>query len=213
MIDNHIDPYIIFACTVIPMASSPTAATSTDGMLDQYLASPGLLLALLGVEAMRRLRGALADVDLTPRQFQLLGLLHDHGPLPQQDLGLKVGVAASVLVTLLNPLEADGFVRRERDAEDRRRHLVLLTDRGAAHLAHAAAAQRGAEAVLFAMLHDQQREQMTALLTAMRDGLPADAADDDGAIAGPTALERAALLVDDADRRRSTHPPDPGGLL
>lgn len=186
---------------------------ATAGVLDQYLASPGLLLALVGVDAMRRLRGALAYVDLTPRQFQVLGLLHDRGPLAQQDLNVEVGVAPSVLVTLLNPLEDGGLVRRERDAEDRRRHMVVLTDRGGAHLADAAAALHDAEAGLFAMLEDAQREQLTALLTAMRDGLTTDTADEEGAVAGPSALERAALLVADADRRRATHPRDAGGLL
>lgn len=194
------------------MATS-RARASTAGVLDQYLASAGLLLALVGVDAMRRLRSALADVDLTPRQFQVLGLLHGRGPLAQQDLNVEVGVAPSVLVTLLNPLEAGGFVRRERDPEDRRRHVVVLTDRGAEHLTAASAALAGAEAGLFAMFEEPQREHMTTLLTAMRDGLTIDTADEESSVAGPSALERAALLVADADRRRATHPRDAGGLL
>lgn len=185
---------------------SPTRALSTVGLLEEYLASPGLLLALVGVEAMRRLRAALEHEALTPRQFQLLGLLHARGPYGQQELGVEVGVAPSVLVTLLNPLEADGFVRRERDAEDRRRHLVVLTDDGAAHLADAAAALRDAEADLFGMLDATQRRRMTSLLTAVHDGLATGPAN------GSTALERGALLVADADRRRATRPADPGGL-
>ncbi len=211
---NHVTTYIMPQRTVIFMRAADTSTTATAGLLEQYLASPGLLLALLGVEAMRRLRGALENDGLTPRQFQLLGLLHDRGPLGQQDLGREVGVAPSVLVTLLNPLEADGFVRRERDTADRRRHLVVLTSKGASHLAHVATAQRAAEADLFAMFDETQRQQMSALLALMHDGLAADDATDTDAAGGPsTALERAALLVADADRRRASQPADPGGVI
>ena len=45
------------------------------------------MLALLGHEAMRRLRVAHTAHDLKPRQFQILGLLHDQGPLGQRELG------------------------------------------------------------------------------------------------------------------------------
>ena len=101
---------------------------------------------------MRRLRDAHTAHNLKPRQFQILGLLHDHGGLAQGELVQKMGVEPSILVTLLNPLEADGLVSRERDPGDRRRHLVTLTPAGEQHLADAARAQREAEDALFASL-------------------------------------------------------------
>jgi DNA-binding MarR family transcriptional regulator len=151
--------------------STPTAAPS---ILDEHRSSPGLLLALLGQEAMRRLRAAHTAHDLTPRQFQILGLLHDHGGLAQGELGQTMGVAPSILVTLLNPLEAKGLVTRERDPEDRRRHLVTLTAAGERHLVSASRAQKQAEDALFASLDDSQREQLGNVLIALRDGLGAD---------------------------------------
>ena len=100
------------------------------GVIEERRSSPGLLLALLGQDAMRRLRDAHTAHDLMPRQFQLLGLLADHGPMGQRDLGQAMATDPSILVTLLNPLEADGFVTRDRDAADRRRHVVSLTKAG-----------------------------------------------------------------------------------
>src|SRR3954464_16012316 len=100
---------------------------SPDSVLDQHRSSPGLLLALLGQEAMRRLRDAHTAHNLKPRQFQILGLLHDHGALAQGDLVQTMDVDPSILVTLLNPLEADGLVARECGPADRRRHLVTPT--------------------------------------------------------------------------------------
>jgi len=85
-----------------------------------------------------------------------------------------MGVAPSILVTLLNPLEADGLVTRERDPADRRRHLVSLTPAGEKHLASASRAQRDTEDALFASLDENQREQLRGLLLAVSDGLAAN---------------------------------------
>jgi DNA-binding MarR family transcriptional regulator len=156
--------------------TAPTDPTTSaaSSILDEHRSSPGLLLALLGHEAMRRLRAAHTAHNLKPRQFQILGLLHDHGGLAQRELAQTMDVDPSILVTLLNPLEADGLVARQRDPGDRRRHLVTLTPAGERHLASAARAQKDTEDALFASLEDDQREQLRALLVVLRDGLAAD---------------------------------------
>ena len=156
--------------------TAPTDDTTTipPGIIDEHRSTPGLLLALLGQEAMYRLRAAHTAQNLKPRQFQILGLLHDHGGLAQRELIREMGVAPSILVTLLNPLEADGLVTRERDTDDRRRHLVTLTKAGEKHLASASRAQKETEDALFASLDENQREQLRSVLIALRDGLGAD---------------------------------------
>ena len=158
------------------MARNRTEQTTTArSLLDEHRSRPGLLLALLGQEAMRRLRAAHTAHDLKPRQFQILGLLHDHGGLAQGELMREMEVDPSILVTLLNPLEADGLVSRERDPADRRRHLVTLTRKGERALDSASGAQKETEDELFACLSGEQREQLGGLLIALRDGLAADA--------------------------------------
>src|ERR1700716_1588455 len=106
------------------------ADQNVPGVLEERATSEGLLLALVGQHAMRRLRAAHTEHDLSPRQFHLLGLLHDRGPLTQRELGALMDVDPSVLVGLLNPLEEDGYLLRERDADDRRRHVVSLARSG-----------------------------------------------------------------------------------
>jgi DNA-binding MarR family transcriptional regulator len=157
------------------MAATPESTnTAPPSILDEHRTSPGLLLALLGQEAMQRLRAAHTAHNLKPRQFQILGLLHDHGGLAQGGLLKEMGVAPSILVTLLNPLEADRLVTRKRDPAERRRHPVTLTAAGEKHLASASRAQKDAEDSLFASLDDQQRQQLRGLLLALSDGLVAD---------------------------------------
>jgi len=153
------------------MSSKVTSTETYGSVLEERHSSPGLLLALLGQEAMRRLREAHTVHNLKPRQFQLLGLLHDHGPVGQGELGQTMGVDPSILVTLLNPLEAEGCVSRERDPADRRRHVVTLTAAGRRHFESATRAQREAEDALFAGLDDDQRQQLSAVLVALRDSI------------------------------------------
>jgi DNA-binding MarR family transcriptional regulator len=138
--------------------------------------SPGLLLALLGHVAMRKLRQVHTAYQLSPRQFYMLGLLHDRGAMSQQDLGAVMEIDPSILITLLNPLEAEGLLSRERYELDRRRHMVRLTGRGAQWLVAASHAQREAEDELFAGLDQNQREQLHGLLVALNASLPGECA-------------------------------------
>ena len=66
-------------------------------ILEEHESSPGLLLALLGYDAMRRLRAAHDAHGLKPRQFQLLGLL-ERGGLGQRELNDRMGLDPSVVV-------------------------------------------------------------------------------------------------------------------
>jgi DNA-binding MarR family transcriptional regulator len=151
--------------------ASPRTSPARDarGLLEERATSEGLLLALLGQQAMRRLRATHTEHKLSPRQFHLLGLLHDRGPKTQRELGTLLDVDPSILVTLLNPLEADGYLSRDRDPTDRRRHVVTLSPAGERQLDRAAQAQRDAEDDLFASLTNNQREQLRALLLTLRD--------------------------------------------
>jgi DNA-binding MarR family transcriptional regulator len=118
---------------------------------------------------MRRLREAHTAHALMPRQFQVLGLLADQGPMGQGELGRAMATDPSILVTMLNPLEADRLIARNRDPADRRRHVVTLTAKGKRKLDRAAEAQREAEDAIFAGLSADQRAQLRDLLIALRD--------------------------------------------
>jgi DNA-binding MarR family transcriptional regulator len=77
----------------------------------------------------------------------------------------------SILVTLLNPLEADDFMSsRERDPANRR-HVVNLHAASQRHFDSAMRAQRAAEGALFAGLDEDQRRQLSAVPVVLRDSL------------------------------------------
>ena len=91
--------------------------------------------------------------------------------MTQRELGTLMDVDPSILVTLLNPLEADGYLSRDRDPTDRRRHVVTLPGAGERQLDRAAQAQRDAEDDLFTGLTKSQREQLRGLLLILRERL------------------------------------------
>lgn len=163
-----IDGAIVTGMTADP--AKPSSRTAR-GLIDERATSEGLLLALLGQQAMRRLRAAHLEHGLSPRQFHVLGLLHDRGAMTQGELGSVMGVDPSILVGVLNPLEREGYLSRERDPADRRRHVVTLTRAGEQQLDRAAQAQRDAENELFAGLTVTQRNQLRALLRVLRERL------------------------------------------
>jgi DNA-binding MarR family transcriptional regulator len=153
------------------MTSATDTPSTPQALLDERRSSPGLLLAMLGQSAMRRLRAAHAANDLSPRQFFLLGLLYDHGALGQSELGAALETDPSILVTMLNPLEDRGWLQRERDPVDRRRHLVTLTEAGRRGFEQTADAQRTAEDELLVGLDEDGRVQLRELLGAVQAGL------------------------------------------
>lgn len=67
--------------------------------------------------------------------------------------------------------DADGFVSRERDQVDRRRHIVMITAASRRHFDGVTHAQREVEDALFGGLDNDQRQQLRSALVALRDSL------------------------------------------
>jgi DNA-binding MarR family transcriptional regulator len=128
----------------------------------------GFALTVLGEEFSRHIREVLSQHGLKPRQLRILDLLDDRGPTGQRELADLMGIDHSVLVHLLNPLEANRLVKRERDTADRRRHVVSLAPAGAQRLAEADRAFCDAEDTFFAALTSKQRDQLNGLLSRLR---------------------------------------------
>jgi len=68
--------------------------------------------------------------DLTYSQFAVLEALYHVGSLTQGEISSKILKSTSNLTTVIDNLERDRLVRRERDTEDRRVIHVHLTEAG-----------------------------------------------------------------------------------
>jgi MarR family transcriptional regulator, 2-MHQ and catechol-resistance regulon repressor len=78
-----------------------------------------------------RLHGPmLAEHGLTASQLGVLETLLHLGPMPQTRLCGKLLMSGSNLTTVIDNLERNAWVRRQRDTTDRRVQNVHLTDAG-----------------------------------------------------------------------------------
>src|SRR5574339_983042 len=68
--------------------------------------------------------------DLTWSQFAVLESLYHLGHMTQGEISAKVLKSGSNMTTVIDNLERDGLVRRERDVDDRRVIHVHLTEAG-----------------------------------------------------------------------------------
>ena len=75
------------------------------------------------------------EPDLTNRQMALLMLVYlTPGPHTVRGLAKVLGVSKPVVTRALNTLGALGYLRRERDQDDRRNVFVVRTSNGAEFL-------------------------------------------------------------------------------
>jgi DNA-binding MarR family transcriptional regulator len=91
----------------------------------------------------------------------------------QKDMCLAMHLDQNNCVLLLNDMEAVGHVRRVRDPDDRRRHIVELTPAGKKALAHAERAMEDLEEDVLGALTPDERAQLRDLLTRAVLGVPA----------------------------------------
>jgi DNA-binding MarR family transcriptional regulator len=123
------------------------------------------------VRRMRlRAESALAPLGLRPRHLVALTVLRDHSGCTQQALATTLAMDGTNIVGLLNELEAEKLIGRRRSPEDRRRHVVELTDAGASRLAEAEFALTAVEDEVLSALDCDQRETLYSLLQLAAGG-------------------------------------------
>ncbi|WP_248958402.1 MarR family winged helix-turn-helix transcriptional regulator [Sphaerisporangium perillae] len=134
-------------------------------MAPQVTDSLAFLLSKLGQVASERFAVHLAPLGLRPRHCAVLQLLAG-APLGQLALAKTISVAPSVVVDMLDELEALGAVRRVRDTADRRRQVVEITDKGRELGRSAALAAAQVDAELLGALEPGREGELRKTLTA-----------------------------------------------
>src|SRR5215208_5818083 len=104
-----------------------------DGVNDRL----ALLVYRAGIEILARGEAALAELGIDGRDYTTLAVLATDQPESQQELARLMGKAPPIIVAAVDELERKGLVARRRDARDRRRSVVEMTDAGREMLARA----------------------------------------------------------------------------
>lgn len=69
---------------------------------------------------------------LAPSHGSILAALYQNGPLAMGQLAGRIGRKKNTVTTLINKLEALGYIRREKDQADSRVTMIHLTEAGQA---------------------------------------------------------------------------------
>ena len=133
-------------------------------VINQPTHHPGALLDHLARRMRLRAEVVLAPLGLRPRHLVALTVLRDRGGSTQQALAATLAMDGTNIVGLLNELEAEKLIERRRSPEDRRRHVVALTEAGAKRLTEAECALAAVENEVLGALDDSQREALYNLL-------------------------------------------------
>jgi DNA-binding MarR family transcriptional regulator len=139
-----------------PTTSTPQT-TGTMGLLSQ-----------LNRVVYRRATEDVLGIKL--KQLIALEILAKNEGCLQQELGATLMVDPNNCVLLLNELDEHGFVERQRDPEDRRRHIVVITAAGVKALAKAEAELEELEGEVLSNLDASERGRLRDLLLRAMDG-------------------------------------------
>lgn len=113
--------------------------------------------------------------DSHPRDYALLSAIAGLNTVSQQELAQRLHINRTLMVKLIDKLEAQGWVARERDPADRRRYALVVTPEGHRHCAAIEGSVARAEDALGAPLTPHERDRLRTLLQAvLRDHLAED---------------------------------------
>ena len=134
---------------------------------ERLLTDQAYLLGRLGREARRQFTQVLSAWELYPSHYGILLLLEAIGQASQQYLAQTLTIDRANMVALLDTLEERGFVERQADPRDRRRHVVTLTAIGQGELQRIRQAQEEINSTFFAGLDGEVQEKLHQLLVKL----------------------------------------------
>jgi len=102
-----------------------------------------------------------------PKAAAILEVIESNGPVSQQWLAGYLDLNRSVMVKLIDGLEASGDVARRRNPEDRRSYALEVTPAGRRRIGELETLARGVTAELTSRLSAVERARLNELLSAL----------------------------------------------
>ena len=107
----------------------------------------------------------LATSGLRPAATAVVRVVDRRGPCSQREISDVLGLDPSDLVSILDQLEGFGLIERRRDPSDRRRNVVVITEKGRPLADHLAQLSDRAEASALARLTPAERQELARLIS------------------------------------------------
>jgi len=146
------------------MNPSDPGMQSVQRVAKELAASSGFLLARMGLGFKARAIARLERDGFELYDYSVLALLAEGVRERQSTMADALALDPSRLVALLDSLERRGLIVRQRDPDDRRRHVVRITDDGERALERLRQTSRELEDEFFAPLDAESRKTFHELL-------------------------------------------------
>ncbi|MBB5145661.1 DNA-binding MarR family transcriptional regulator [Cerasibacillus quisquiliarum] len=126
-------------------------------------------LRQISVAIKKRGRKILTNYPITPSQFIALQWIVDEQDLTIGELAKKIGLAFSTTTDLINRMEANGLVERNKDERDRRIVRIKALDKGKQIIKEVIDERREYLGHILQSFTTEQTVQLTELLTHLYD--------------------------------------------
>jgi DNA-binding MarR family transcriptional regulator len=137
----------------------------------------GLLLELGRKKSLRDpVSVAVEQMQFTPAQIHALLWLGTEGGLTMGDLAARLCITEKTITGVVDRLEAEGYVHRERSASDRRVVRALLTKKGTAVQQRLADQLRTKMGRLMSLLDSDERKSLLRIVRKLLERTTAEAA-------------------------------------
>lgn len=135
----------------------------------------GAVLSFAAQSAQEMADQALEPLGMTVKHFGVLTFLRGHerepprqgGPFSQQAIGERLRIDRTTMVALIDDLEQKGYVKRQRNPDDRRAYVITLTSGGRRAQARAERAVDARALEFFGQLSESERQELHRLLTRL----------------------------------------------
>src|SRR5262249_27761360 len=145
-----------------PISEKPPRPT--HGIAKELAGSSGFLLARLGFRFKAKAIANAEQAGFELYDYSVLAILAEGDRQTQATMADALNVDPSRLVAVLDSAEDRGLVVRQRDPNDRRRHVVSITSEGKRQLARLRTLAKSVEAEFFAPLDPESRKALHELL-------------------------------------------------
>jgi DNA-binding MarR family transcriptional regulator len=134
----------------------------------------GAVLGWAADSAQEVANRAVEPLGLTVKHFGVMTFLRHEaeserqgGSLSQQAIGERLRIDRTSMVSLIDELEQAGYVKRERNPDDRRAYVITLTVAGRRAQARAEEAVDAHALQFFGRLSEAERQKLHRLLTRL----------------------------------------------
>ena len=133
----------------------------------ELVASSGFLMARLGMAFKARALERIDAEGYEANHYSVLAILGEGARETQATIASALDLDPSRLVAVLDSLENRGLVSRQRDPQDRRRHVVSITADGKRELQRLRAIAKELEDEFFGTLAREDRDTLHRLLSEL----------------------------------------------